>query len=1452
MHFSAVQTLLVSRFTEKLSRRLDTEVSIERVKYSFFDKLHLQGVEINDQSNDTLIYVKELTATIDDFSIRHKEIELESVLLSDCDINSKLNKDRESNFAFILEAFGKRDTLNSFLWNISCKNFELNNVLIVHYSENDENSSEIKLQDIQFEAHHFTLNPDSLYFEINDLKVYQSEDFKIENLSARFMNKRHLLRVSDFNIATEKSQIKDLNLSIDQSRLTTGDKMMKADISLNLGTTEISMHDLAHFIPIIEYPEGSFKIKGELTGRLDSIHGKNMQLYRGDKTSIDCDFFASGLPNFQEARYQLQLRQSSLEFDDLSGLMSTRLITSNDLLNQILKGVGVVRYDGSFDGTTRDFEAKGVFETNYGIVRGDLSFSPTNNKGIRAKGHINTSNFKVGKLLQNEQLGSTNFNGKVSAILNSKNKFVQAQVEGEIDSLTYNKYCYRNISLNGLVKPNLFEGELAINDKNLRLNFNGLANASQKNPEFAFALDCQQTDLKLLNFMSKYQQAKLAFHLDANFSGVDFAHLYGKVLLPEGYFITEYDTLSLDNIIIHSSIDSIKTLSVESDYIDYQMNGIYNYSELNKTMQNILHHYLPNIVEKPKQMELESNFDFTLRIKNMQPVLHTFLPTLAVSSGYVLGRVDEANSSLVINGQVGKILTPSFQVGQTNLTLESSNGIDIELKLHDALIGKQDVPLQFTLNSSLAQNVFSNQLIWEAVENKKNEGELIHQLDFNEDKSIKLTNYRSNFRLNDVLWQISPSTAVLTNEKTLTINGFMVNNSFQSFSLSGTASKEPTDVVKLKLNNIDLKNINPFLAQKHRFDGAMSGEVDFYSLLSNMYFVGDFNVSELVYNNELLGDISLVSNWDQKQEAIEAQIDIQQTQGKLYADAYFSPITDSLNVAVSAQKVSLNFLSPMLSGIFKNIEGFASGDIVFYGHKKKLLIDGDLMAEEAQIAINALNVNYHFDDTVKFRQDSIIFDRIRLYDDEGHTGSLDGSLKHTNFNNMLYDLTMNSSNLMIINTTSADNELFFGKAYGRGNVKITGKGTQVDIEGRATTLANTDISFVPMDAEKAEIYNFLSFVEHHEKEEVSIANLIIPQELQSKLDMKFNINITPEAKFQLVFNSKIGDVIQARGKGSMQVGIDQNFDISMFGDFEATWGDYLFTLQNIFNKRFAIEKGSTIKWAGDPLDANLNIKAIYNVKAPLSDLVANNYNGYDFTQRVPVSCYIILKEELSNPNISFDIKFPTVEDRIQEELRQYMSTEEDLNRQMLSLLLMGNFYTPEYLQGTYTGFGTTLMGTTTSELLSNQLSNWLSAISDNFDLGVNYRPGNDITDDEVELALSTQLFNNRVTINGNISNNVNTTGTTATNDNSAFVGDFDVLVALSRNGKLQMKVYNHSNNNIIYETSPYKQGVGVSYQEDFDTLSDLWRKIKRIFRRNSREYSPRREESNRQETDNPA
>jgi len=283
----------------------------------------------------------------------------------------------------------------------------------------------------------------------------------------------------------------------------------------------------------------------------------------------------------------------------------------------------------------------------------------------------------------------------------------------------------------------------------------------------------------------------------------------------------------------------------------------------------------------------------------------------------------------------------------------------------------------------------------------------------------------------------------------------------------------------------------------------------------------------------------------------------------------------------------------------------------------------------------------------------------------------------------------------------------------------------------------------------------------------------------------------------------------------------------MYGDFHIEEGDYLFTLQNVINKRFKVEQGGTIEWNGDPLNANIDIKAVYRTKTSLYDLFLQAPEEYK--RRIPVECQLFMTNKLMSPDISFDIYLPTADEETRSRVKGMMNTEEELSKQFLSLLVINSFMPDPNMGGMQASTGTGALGAagvgvTTSELLSNQLSNWLSQISKDFDIGVNYRPGDQISSDEVEVALSTQLLDDRVSINGNLDVGGTQTSTTTSTNTSNIVGDFNVDIKINKSGKLRLKAYNKANDKLMYAESPYTQGVGLFYREEFNTLGQLFKR----------------------------
>ena len=311
-----------------------------------------------------------------------------------------------------------------------------------------------------------------------------------------------------------------------------------------------------------------------------------------------------------------------------------------------------------------------------------------------------------------------------------------------------------------------------------------------------------------------------------------------------------------------------------------------------------------------------------------------------------------------------------------------------------------------------------------------------------------------------------------------------------------------------------------------------------------------------------------------------------------------------------------------------------------------------------------------------------------------------------------------------------------------------------------------------------------------------------------------------------------GDIIKANGAGGIRIEYNTFSDMKIYGTYTLEKGSYSFSLQDLITKVFNIKSGSQISFRGNPLEADLNIDAIYSLTANLTDLSESFAEEKELSRTtVPVNTVLSVSGNLQHPDLKFDIAFPTLTQDIDRQVRSIISTEEMMNRQIIYLLALGKFYTPDYMNVGQARNNE--LASVASSTLSSQLSNMLGQISDKWNIGTNIRSDKgDFSDVEVELALSSQLLNNRLIFNGNFGyrdNQVNS---------NAFVGDFDLEYLLNKSGSLRLKAYNHYNDRNYYIKSALTtQGVGIMFKRDFGRFTELFNRIHNnvIKRRKKRE-----------------
>ena len=441
---------------------------------------------------------------------------------------------------------------------------------------------------------------------------------------------------------------------------------------------------------------------------------------------------------------------------------------------------------------------------------------------------------------------------------------------------------------------------------------------------------------------------------------------------------------------------------------------------------------------------------------------------------------------------------------------------------------------------------------------------------------------------------------------------------------------------------------------------------------------------------------------------------------------------------------------------------------------------------------------------------------------------MNGYVHYRHFKDISYRFNFDLANMLIMNTKESPDMPFYGTIYGNGTATLSGSGPEgMNIDLALTTGRNSTFTYIKDNVTTAISNQFIKFVDKTPQRTLQDPILLTdfelrPQEQQEDeggdTDIRLNlqVDVTPDATMKIVMDPAAGDYISGRGSGNIRTEFYNKGDIKMFGNYRINHGVYKFSLQEVIRKDFTIKEGSTLSFNGAPSEANLDIQASYTVNsASLNDLMPARATEYMSQTNVKVNCIMNLSGQLTAPDIKLDIELPHERDEVQALVRNYIPPDEQMNMQILYLLGIGKFYTPDYADVTQ---NSDMMSSVLSSTLSGQLNNALSNLinNNNWNIGTNLSTGErGWTDVEFEGILSGQLLNNRLLINGNFGYRDNPLA------NTNFVGDFEAEWLVNRSGDIRLKAYNETNDRYYTRTNLTTQGIGIIFKKDFNKWNEL-------------------------------
>lgn len=1425
-----------SMVSDIISQALSTETRIGKVQLGWNTRVILDDVSIKDQKDKPMLEITRLGAKLSLWDILHGYINIDNAQLFG--MRAQLyqeHPDSTTNFKFLIDALASKDTtkhtpLNLHIGQIQIRHTEVHwNQLWKPQATNRFNPNHLNINNLSITAQINALTDDSVNIEIKKLSFDESCGFSLNNMHLAMKAGKSGAMLRNFDLACPHS-----NIAIPEASL-----IWQSFPSKNIGKEWLENIDW----------------KGEIKGHIDA-RDIDMFLYDARKhaEAINLQLSASG--KGRNARINdLQLTDTKKQFIlNMDGMVNNinkdpktinsditlhKIFVGNELLDKLypkvaelgcIEGTGHIKYANE--------EVAGNIE-----VQTDLGNCDINGKGTLSgviDATINTDGFQTGTFTK-EQVDYITMKSVVKGRIKGQRGKPELDIRAKIGEIGYKGYHYHNIDIAAKCKGDAYEGNIFSQDPNAELAIDAALNLASHtiHVDGEVSTFCPND----INLTEKFPGSTFSGNISADLTGEDFDNMQGHIFLDKLTLANSEGTYSPGDIHITSMPKGDQRhILLISPFLETQVTGHFKTKSLIGSIHQMASNYLPTIItSQGHEINAEDKGEIAIRLYDATPLQKFLGIDLELQQPLFLqGQLDMAMHALNITANA-----PSIRYGNENLSnialrMESNRErIQSTIALQRSMKG---VPVDIKLTAQSEGDILKANFAWDNRQTlRRQQGEIrtLSQLskDENGHQSIYTRILPTEFIVGDTIWNMHPGYAYY-HEGKVHVDSMQVSSDNRFLKVNGKASSLSTDTLQAELHNISLAYI--FKLVNFRavdFDGAASGDVIAHSLFKKPYADAFLTVDKFSLNNGELGDMLIYGNWGKKEKSILLDADIYdaphqgRTQVKGSVTLGHGP-GEGLDLNINAKRTNIYFLNKFTSAIFDDLQGRVSGWARLFGPFKKLNVEGDLLAEEGEVGIPLTGVRYHLqNDSVTLRPNNIYFSNADIYDmygnpdKKGHRGSVNGHLHHNNFSNMSYDININAENILGYDFKEFGDLTFCGTVYASGDVRLNGEPGRLDIDIKAHPEQGTTITYNASSPESVTESQFITYVdrkakEREKKDSTENTATLSPTISTSDIRINFDLDIDNKSSMNLLMDAKAGDNISLNGNGKILASYYNKGDFLIYGTYNVERGIYKLSLQEVIRKDFTFQNGGTIVFGGNPMEADLNLQAIYTVPSvSLNDLSARS-NLSNSTVRV--NCLMNVGGKAQSPLITFDFDIPNVNEDEKQMVRSLINTEEERNMQVIYLLSIGRFYTYDYSAGTNTqNQSYSAMNSLLSSTLSGQLNQVLSSMihNNNWNVGTNLSTGDmGWSDMDVEGLLSGRMLNNRLLFNGQFGYRDNPV------TNSNFVGDFDLQYLLTPRGTVSLKAYSETNDRYFTKSALTTQGIGIGLKKDFSNWKNLFKK----------------------------
>ena len=1467
------------------SSRTDGTLRVASIGCNPFNHLVLRNVELITPEGDTVCTAHTVALRFNKFPYHKHGLSFSRVRLKDTYYHLAIDS-AGINLRYIIDSFNKdrKHTKEAVEFVVLADNLILDNVSyrqdLKDSRTREERSAKpgvgvkhMHWRHINARIRNLRVDKDFVTCRIDRFSAQERSGLQVKELTMNVYSSHNGISATNLALQTEDSYLQGDVLLDFHSWKSMKDFTDSVYLSVHFEEGSYAgMQDAAYWAHSLWGMDERVSVSGSFAGPISDFHADDVRLAFGDETHLDLDAHLTGLPNIDSTIIDARINNLHTVYSDLASVKHPRNITMK--AESIMKKLDVIDLDATFCGKISDFRAFIDANTSQGpvIAQVNLAMNPKS-KNYRYSGEIKSDAFSIIQIAPNEWVSRSGFDCTFQGS-GFDPKTMNATAQGRLNhTVVKGQRLLGETAFDISAKNGNIAAEINIDDALAAVNANGSIEWRSTGPLYTAELDVDHVDLQKFGLWkdSADNEAILSAHLSGRYSLNDNGNSTARITAENVSFNTTTRNAHLNNAtLMASDRNHWKNVSLRSDIIDARMQGYYELADIAPIVKKFRYDFFPSgetgmppVDEYLWQTETETvglvdaRFELNAEINDTTGLLRFFVPQLYLAPGTTVQANYSAAESfkpILRSDSVAWGPLKAYNLGANGESAADLYRVRLtsdELMIGDVLLSENtDIRVESSKHNALCR------FYWENSSKTVGGGDVNFRLVDDNDR-ISLIVDPSVLALGEQQWTLQEvntrgsqpaSSGIYLNKQGFHIGGLALSSGEQKLLLHASRLGNPSDSIEVLMQNFSLAVANPLLnTVGMTVDGIAHGNVRIGFIKSSVntlthsskdipYLNGDLSVDNLAFDGENLGNARVRSTWNAEQRELNLQVNSLRDDGSqpLQLVGYLTLDRDDpeLNFSVSLDDVGMKTLNPFLQDFASDISGsiFAEADI--NGTLSKPVVEGFLFFDSAAMTVDFLNVRYSFADTVFLEEKAIRLDNFIISDPQGNQAQANGIIHHSHLKDMAVDLSLESDNFLCMNTSAKQSENYFGSVFASLYGIVSGPADDLDIVIDASTKPGT-VLVVPINDKRqlkqADYIHFVSeFDEPHQTLQLSGSptpqplNPATPQSTNSDKNnflLTINVETTPDLRMVLPIDfSSVTVDIDATGDGDLQLQFGTDKDFSLKGDYELVDGTLDLDILGVLSKEFTIDEGSSITFPGKISDALFDIKAVYSQRVNMSSLTGS-LSATESQKQVQVENVIALSGTLQSPDINFDLRLPNADQSVQEEVFAYIdrNNERDMLNQTVSLLLFKKFYnasvttTASTASPTEEGYG----------LVVGTLGSMVSDMVQFVDINFNYQAGNALTTEQyaVDISKEWNKFYFETTLGfGGDAREMNEAG-----GNNNMTGD--MLVGYKINPRFHLFVFNRSNTNDYTRSDlPYKQGVGVKYTRDFDTLGELFRR----------------------------